>query len=108
MIPSIELVRTIVFILLCSGACVFAVAGTVGLFRFPDVYTRLQASSLAGTTAVFTVFLAALSISPSIAVGLRVALVMFFFLLSNPTTTHIIARYAWRSGIDPWTARSDG
>ena len=75
MIPSIELVRTIVFILLCSGACVFAVAGTVGLFRFPDVYTRLQASSLAGTTAVFTVFLAALSISPSIAVGLRVALV---------------------------------
>jgi multicomponent Na+:H+ antiporter subunit G len=98
--------RDAAFVLLCLVSCVFAVAGTVGLFRFPDVYSRLQASSLAGTTAVFTSFLASLVISPSLAVGTRVGLVMLFFLLSNPTTTHIIARYAWRSGVEPWIPRS--
>lgn len=105
---SVELLRAGLFILLCGVACVFAVAGTVGLFRFPDFYSRLQASSLAGTTAVFTSFFAALVISPSLSVAWRVVLVMIFFLVSNPTTTHIIARYAWRSGIDPWTPGRDG
>ncbi len=100
--------REILFASLCLLSCVFAVAGTIGLFRFPDVYSRLQGSSLAGTTGVFTAFIAALVISPTLAVAVRVALVMGFFLLSNPTTTHIIARYAWRSGIDPWFPRSGG
>ncbi len=98
--------REAAFAALCLFSCVFAVAGTAGLFRFPEVYSRLQASSLAGTTAVFTAFLAALVIAPSLAVGSRVVLVMLFFLFSNPTTTHIIARYAWRSGIEPRTPRS--
>lgn len=101
-------VRDIAFVALCCVSCVFAVAGTVGLFRFPDVYSRLQGSSLAGTTAVFTAFAAAAAISPTLAVVFRVLLVMAFFLLSNPTTTHIIARYAWRSGIDPWSPREGG
>lgn len=108
MMPAVESIREGLFAVLCLISCVFAVAGTIGLFRFPDVYSRLQASSLAGTTAVFTSFLAALVISPTLSVGLRVVLVMAFFILSNPTTTHIIGRYAWRSGIDPWFPRSGG
>lgn len=108
MMPALGTLREAAFVALCLFSCVFAIAGTAGLFRFPDVYSRLQTSSLAGTTAVFTVFLAALVISPSLAVGTRVVLVMLFFLLSNPTTTHIIARYAWHSGVDPSNSRSGG
>lgn len=93
--------RDLIVVILCALASVFAIAGTIGLYRFPDVYTRLQASSLAGTTAVFTSFLAALLVSPSFAVAARVAVIILFFLLSNPTTTHIIAQYAWQSGIEP-------
>jgi multisubunit Na+/H+ antiporter MnhG subunit len=31
-----------------------------------------------------------------------VLLLIIFFFISCPTTTHIIARYAWYSGLDPW------
>ena len=89
--------------ILCALASVFAIAGTMGVFRFPDAFTRLQASSLIGTTAVFSVLLAALITAPSLAIAARIAVIILFFLVSNPTATHIIARYAWKSGLDPWT-----
>ncbi|MBU0928224.1 MAG: monovalent cation/H(+) antiporter subunit G [Spirochaetes bacterium] len=97
------LAREIAATVLCAAASVFAIAGTVGVFRFADPYTRLQASSLTGTTAVFTILLASLALSPSVAVAARVVVIMVFFLISNPTATHIIARYAWKSGLEPAT-----
>lgn len=104
MSAAASIAREIASALFCIVACVFAVGGTVGLFRFPDTYTRLQASSLAGTTATFSVFIAALLYAPDVATALRVILILIFFLVSSPTATHIIARYAWKSGIDPWSA----
>ncbi len=86
---------------LCAVASVFAVAGTAGAFRFRDPLSRLQASGLAGTTAVFSVLLAALVAAPSAAVAARVLVIMGFFLVSGPTATHIIARFAWRAGLAP-------
>lgn len=98
-----ELTRELAVSGLCAVAALFAIAGTIGVFRFPDAYTRLQASSLTGTTATFSVLAASLVASPSIAIAARVVVIVIFFLVSNPTTTHIIARYAWKSGLDPWT-----
>lgn len=86
---------------LCAVASVFAVAGTVGVYRFRDPLSRLQASGLASTTAVFSVLLAALAAAPNAAVAARVLVIMGFFLVSGPTATHIIARFAWRSGNAP-------
>jgi multicomponent Na+:H+ antiporter subunit G len=94
--------REIAATILCALASVFAVAGAFGALRFPDAYTRLHASSLSGTTAVFTAFVASLVLSPGLAVAARIVVIMVFFLVSNPTATHIIARYAWNSGLDPW------
>jgi multicomponent Na+:H+ antiporter subunit G len=48
-------------VIIAFFACMFAIAGTLSLFRFPDCYTRLQASSLASSTAPFTIFLPNLS-----------------------------------------------
>lgn len=96
------LVREIAALILCGLACIFALAGVAGLFRFPDPYTRLQTSSLAGTTSCFSVFLAALVSAPDWATAGRVTLIIAFFFVSSPTATHIIARYAWHSGLDPW------
>lgn len=84
---------------LCAVASVFAIAGTVGAFRFKDPLSRLQASGLAGTTAVFSVLLASLAAAPDAAMATRVLVIMGFFLVSSPTATHIIARFAWRSGV---------
>jgi multicomponent Na+:H+ antiporter subunit G len=89
-------------VIIAFFACMFAIAGTLSLFRFPDCYTRLQASSLASSTAPFTIFLLSLVNAADMASAFRILLIMLFFLVSSPTTTHIISRYAWFSGIIPW------
>lgn len=99
----IAYIRDGISIVLCIGGCIFAAAGVIGMFRFPDAYTRLQASGLAGTTAIFTLFLAALVSAPDWASAGRIVLIIVFYFISCPTVTHIIARFAWHSGQDPWT-----
>lgn len=93
----------VISLILAVLASVFAIAGTLSLFRFPDCYTRLQASSLASSTAPFTIFLLSLVNAADVASAFRILLLMLFFLVSSPTSTHIISRYAWFSGITPWT-----
>lgn len=97
-------IRDGISILLCISGCIFAAAGVIGMFRFPDAYTRLQASGLAGTTAIFTLFMAALVSAPDWASAGRILLIIMFYFISCPTLTHIIARFAWHSGQDPWAS----
>ncbi|MDR2257862.1 MAG: monovalent cation/H(+) antiporter subunit G [Treponema sp.] len=98
----VQIVRDGGIVLFCLLACLFAVAGTLSLFRLPDAYTRLHGACLGSTAASFSAFLSALIASSGWDSAGRVLLLIIFFFISCPTTTHIIARYAWYSGLDPW------
>lgn len=93
-----EILALIAFVL----AIVFGVAGLAGLFRFPDPYSRLQAGSLLGTTSVLSIFIGTLLLSPNGPVAARIVIITLFFLISSPTGSHIVARFAWNIGIFPW------
>lgn len=97
-----ETVRIAIALVTFTGAVIFGIAGLIGLFRFPDPYSRLQAGSLCGTTAVFSTFLGALALAPNWAMAARIIIIGFFFLVSSPTGSHIVARFAWNSDIMPW------
>ncbi len=79
-------------------SCIFGIAGLAGMFRFSDPYSRLQAGALCGTTSVFSVFIGALLLSPNTAVTARIIIIAVFFLISAPTGSHIVARFAWNAG----------
>ncbi|MBN1242051.1 MAG: monovalent cation/H(+) antiporter subunit G [Spirochaetales bacterium] len=96
------MVRSGIALAAFASAVVFGLGGIVGLHRFPDPYARLQASSLCGTTAVFSIMIGCLAWADSWAMASRLAVIILFFLISNPTGSHLAARFAWNSGIDPW------
>lgn len=98
----IETARNIIALLAFSSAIIFGTAGIIGLFRFPDPYSRLQAGSLCGTTAVFSVFIGSLALASNWAMAGRIIIICCFFLVSSPTGSHIVARFAWNSDISPW------
>ena len=98
----IAVIREFIALAAFAVAIVFGVGGIAGLYRFPDPYARLQASSLCGTTAVFSIFLGCLALADTLAVTARLLVIIVFFLVSGPTGSHIVARFAWNSGIDPW------
>ena len=80
----------------------FGVIGNIGILLFPDIYTRLQASSTCGTTSVLSIFLAGMIHSGFTPMTGKLIGITIFFLVSSPVSAHIIARYAWHRGIMPW------
>ena len=81
---------------------VFNSMGLIGVLLFPDSYTRLQASSTCSTTAVISVFIAAMVDSGMSPITGKILVITLFFFISSPVSAHIIARFAWVSGINPW------
>lgn len=90
----------LIWILLGSGAAFCALAA-VGIVRMPDVYTRMQASSKAGTLGS-TLILGGVAVAyDEPAVTARVVLVILFVLLTAPVAAHVVSRSAYRSGTAP-------
>ena len=81
---------------------VFSIMGNLGVLIFPDVYTRLQASSTCSTTSVFSIFIAAMLSAGFSPLTGEILAITVFFLITSPVSSYIIARYAWRKDIPPW------
>lgn len=86
--------------LLLGVGHLFVFVGALGVFRFEDVYLRLQASSKALTFGFGAIVLAAglLSGDP-IALG-KAVLALAFQFLTAPIAATVIARTAIRAGVE--------
>jgi multicomponent Na+:H+ antiporter subunit G len=87
--------------LLIAG-CAFILAGTVGLLRFPDVYTRLHALTKADNVGLGLIVAGLAVQAESWAVAGKLFLIWFLVLLAGASVSHLVARGALRRGITPW------
>jgi multicomponent Na+:H+ antiporter subunit G len=87
--------------LLVAGAF-FYFAGTVGLLRFPDLYTRLHALAKADNLGLGCVVAGLALQAESIAVALKVSLIWPLALVASAAISYIIAHRADALGIAPW------
>ena len=76
--------------------------GCLGLIRFPDVYTRLQASAKCITLGTCGILLGLICFKGFSATGIKALLCMIFIILTAPVSAHALARAAYRSGVKPW------
>lgn len=93
-----------VAVILVGLGLAFIVVSTVGLLRLPDLYTRTHAVAKSETLGLILVF-GGMLFSPEMdwAVAVRLALVLVFSVLANPTAAHALVRAGHDSGIQPWT-----
>jgi len=92
----------ILTILLLSAGALFFFAGTVGLLRFPDVYTRLHALTKADNLGL-GLLLAGLALqAESWTVVARLLLIWLLMLLASSSVAHLVVRTAHRRGIKLW------
>ena len=88
-------------ILLVAGATFF-LAGTIGLLRFPDVYTRLHALTKADNLGL-GLLLAGLSLQAESWMGVaKLVLIWLLVLLASSSVAHLVARTAQQKGIKMW------
>ena len=88
-------------ILLISGV-LFFFAGTVGLLRFPDVYTRLHALTKADNVGLGLIIAGLALQAESMAVVGKLLLIWLLVILSSASVTHLISNIANQKGIKPW------
>lgn len=88
-------------LLLLVGAAFFF-AGTVGLLRFPDIYTRLHALAKADNLGLGCVLAGLALQADSLAVALKLLAIWPLALIASAAVGYSIARRAARLGVAPW------
>jgi multicomponent Na+:H+ antiporter subunit G len=84
--------------------CLFFFAGTVGLLRFPDVYTRLHALTKADNLGLGFILLGLLPHADNAIAAMKLVLVWLLVLSASSCVGFLIARRAHRKGIAHWSS----
>lgn len=81
-----------------AAGAFFFLAGTVGLLRFPDTFTRLHALTKADNLGLGLVVIGLLPQMDGVMAGLKLILVWLMVLLASATVSQLIARAVRRGG----------
>jgi multicomponent Na+:H+ antiporter subunit G len=81
----------------------FFLSGTVGLIRFPDVYTRLHALTKADNVGLGFVICGLALQSGSWELSAKLLLIWLLVLIASSASCHLIASSALQKNIEPWT-----
>lgn len=77
----------------------FSLTGAIGLFRFPDFFTRVHASSVSDSAALIFI-IAGLILQTSLdLVTVKLLFIAAFMLVTCPTASHALAKSARHGGL---------
>lgn len=83
------------------GSLLMGIAA-LGIFRLPDLFMRMHASSKAGALGVALQLLAVALYFDDLTVTVKAVVGILFFLLTVPVAAHMIGRAAYWVGVPLW------
>jgi multicomponent Na+:H+ antiporter subunit G len=104
---SSDFISLVSALLLVAGA-LFSLIASLGLLRLPDLFTRMHASSKAGTAGSGLILIAAALHAGELTIWLKCLAAMLFFLLTAPLAAHLLAKAALAAGAKPRFLGRDG
>jgi multicomponent Na+:H+ antiporter subunit G len=89
---------SIVFVVL---GILFIFAGSIGILRLPDFYSRTHSISKSDTLGVIFVIIGLVIYEGLTQSSLKLVFIALFIALSNPIGSHALSRAALKKGIKP-------
>jgi len=86
---------------LISAGSFFVVVGAIGVYRFPDFWTRLHASSVAESAGVILLLAGMMVQAGWGLIAVKLLIIGVFLFITGPTSTHAVANAALVSGLRP-------
>ncbi len=83
--------------ILTLGGSFFLFLGALGIVRMPDIYTRMQAGTKATTLGNILTLMGLGMLMPQWLP--KIILLILFILITNPISSHALARASHRAGI---------
>ncbi len=99
MLTTIINVISTIFIL---AGLFFIIAGTIGLIRFPDFYSRMHATGKCDTLGEGLVIMGLIIYNGLNFISVKLLFLVIFIFVVNPVATHAIARAAYKVGLQVW------
>ena len=81
----------------------FFLSGTVGMLRFPDIFTRLHALTKADNVGMGFLILGLCLQARDWFIVIKLLLIWVLVLIASSASCHLVARRALQKGIRPWT-----
>lgn len=95
------------WILLMSGSALLLIGG-IGLIRFPDFYSRVQAAGLTDTLCSICILIGLMLQADSVPLAAKILFTLLFLLFTGPTAAHALAKTAHHDGLRPWKPGGGG
>ncbi|MCP4677524.1 MAG: monovalent cation/H(+) antiporter subunit G [Deltaproteobacteria bacterium] len=93
----------IISVVLLLAGLFFLLLGAIGLFRFPDFYTRMHAAGKCDTLGSLLIVTGLAAYNGFTLGSLKLIFIAVFIFLTSPTATHAIARAAHKNKLPLWT-----
>lgn len=95
-------VTKILAIIFISFGAFFMLVGSIGLIRLPDFFSRTHATGKVDTLAIWLVIIGLIIYEGFTLNSAKLAIIIIFVGLTNPTATNALARAAYRFRLRPW------
>lgn len=85
----------------------FTLVGAFGLIRFPDVHTRMHATSVISTLGICSILMGSLIFFNWVdhSFSIKELFLIGFMLLTSPVATHMILQAAHKTKVPAWNGR---
>lgn len=87
------MINEVIGLILMIIGCIFYILASIGLIRMPDIFNRIQASTMASTLGVFSVLLGVGLYEPQFLI--KVIVIAAFIAITNPIGSSVLARTAY-------------
>ncbi len=80
----------------------FIVTGAIGIYRFPDFYSRLHGAGMTDTLGVELILVGLILHAGLTLISVKLVFIGLFLFFTSPTSTHAIANAALTAGLQPF------
>ncbi len=87
-------------VLIAIGAF-FYLVGAFGIYRMPDVFTRMHAAGISDTVGAGLLLVGMMFFAGFSLVTAKLAIILAIILFASPVATHALAQAALHAGVEP-------
>ena len=106
MAPDNTVIQIVSGVFLILGSF-FSVVGGIGIVRLPEFFSRLHGGGITDTLGAALIVIGLLFQAGFTLVAIKLLMILFFLLITSPTSCHALAKSAMSQGLKPVLDDSD-
>lgn len=95
-----EIIDAISWVLIVIGS-LFSIIGGIGIVRMPEFFSRLHGGGITDTLGAISILTGLMLQSDGVLVAVKLMMILFFLVVTSPSSCHALAKSAIRTGVVP-------